>query len=33
MLVSHGEHRLFECSPLDLGKEGGQFLLSSQKIP
>jgi hypothetical protein len=33
MLVAHGEHRLLECPPLDLGEEGGQFLLSSQKIP
>jgi hypothetical protein len=33
MLISHGEGRLFECTPLDLSKEGGQFLLGSQKIP
>ena len=33
MLVAHGKHRLLERTPLDLSKEGGQFLLGSQKIP
>ena len=33
MLVAYRKHRLFERAPLDLSKEGGQFLLGSQKIP
>ena len=33
MLVAHRKHRLLERAPLDLSKEGGQFLLCSQKIP
>ena len=33
MLVAHRKHRLLERTPLDLSKEGGQFLLGSQKIP
>jgi hypothetical protein len=33
MLVADSKHGLLECPPLDLRKEGGQFLLGSQKIP